>query len=52
MESKKRTKAAIRNGQEEMKVVINSVQSEIEETIKHRPEDVLVLVDQWTQTLH
>jgi hypothetical protein len=39
-------KAVIRNGQDEMTVVITSIRSEPEETIKHGVENVLAFVDE------
>jgi hypothetical protein len=41
--------AAIRSGQKETKAAINSIRSELEETIKNRMKNVLVSVDQQTQ---
>jgi hypothetical protein len=45
-------KATVRASQEIMEATINSIQSELEETIKNRVEDVLSSVDQATQRLH
>jgi ElaB/YqjD/DUF883 family membrane-anchored ribosome-binding protein len=41
----------MKNSQEETDAAIHSIQSELEETIKHRLEDVLACVDQRTQGL-
>jgi hypothetical protein len=44
-------KATVSGIQEKMEVVLNSIQSELEETIKQWVEDILVSVDQWTWSL-
>jgi BMFP domain-containing protein YqiC len=49
--SQKKIEGVIRNGHEEIKTAINSIQSELEKTIRHRVEDVLVSVDQQTRGL-
>jgi BMFP domain-containing protein YqiC len=44
--------AVIRSSQEKTEAAVNSVQAELEETIKHWMEDILTSVDQQTQGLH
>jgi pyrimidine operon attenuation protein/uracil phosphoribosyltransferase len=44
--------ATIKCSQEQMKSAINSIQAELEETMKHWVEDELVCVDQRTQCLY
>jgi transcriptional regulator NrdR family protein len=45
-------KAKVDIHQEKMEATVHSIQSKLEETIKHWVEDVLSCVDQKTQDLH
>jgi hypothetical protein len=46
------TKVTVSAIQEKMETAISSIWSQMEETIKHQMEDILVLVDQQTWGLH
>jgi hypothetical protein len=48
IEDNQEMEAAIRSTQEEMKTAINSILLELEETIRHQVEDILVSVNQQT----
>jgi hypothetical protein len=48
IEDSQEMEAVIRSGQGEMKAAINSILLELEETIRHQVEDILVSVNQQT----
>jgi hypothetical protein len=51
MSTQEEMKAKMDIHQEKMEAAIHSIRSELEETIKHSVEDVLLCVDQETQSL-